>query len=473
LVYKIQMNFSTQNISYSIHSSTLDSGNDYELSNDLEYLRTVSLIKKGIWIYFLLLIFEGALRKWALPGIATPLLLIVRDPVAIWIIFVAWKRNLIPASIYLSGVVIAAIIASIAALFVGHGNLMVTIFGARILMLHFPVMFIIGRVFERTDVLQMGRVILWLALPITVLVALQFYSPQSAWVNRAVGGETTGAGFSGALGFFRPPATFSFTNGTTLFYSLVACYVIYFWLQGNINRLLLIASTLCLLAAIPLSISRALFFQVIISLVFACIAGMRNSKYMGRILMAAVGVVVLVIALSYTKFFQTALGAFLDRFDMANTAEGGVKGVVVDRYLGGMLGALSGAEQLPIFGYGIGMGTNVGSMLLAGGLTFLISEGEWGRLIGEMGAVLGLVVIILRIGIVLKIARMAYLRLSCADLLPWLLLSFGLLTVPQAQWGQATSLGFSTLIGGLMIASLNENNEIYESGSNIEDNGSV
>ena len=39
-------------------------------------------LKIGIWIYFYLLIFEGALRKWFLPSLATPLL-VVRDPVAL------------------------------------------------------------------------------------------------------------------------------------------------------------------------------------------------------------------------------------------------------------------------------------------------------------------------------------------------------------------------------------------------------
>ena len=39
-------------------------------------------IRQLLWIYFWLLIFEGALRKWILPGLSNPLLL-VRDPVAL------------------------------------------------------------------------------------------------------------------------------------------------------------------------------------------------------------------------------------------------------------------------------------------------------------------------------------------------------------------------------------------------------
>ena len=50
------------------------------------------LLKKLFWLYFLLLIFEGALRKWILPQFSAPLLL-VRDPVALWIIIEAYRTN--------------------------------------------------------------------------------------------------------------------------------------------------------------------------------------------------------------------------------------------------------------------------------------------------------------------------------------------------------------------------------------------
>jgi hypothetical protein len=42
----------------------------------------VKRLRQLLWLYFWLLIFEGALRKWLLPGLSTPLLL-VRDPVAL------------------------------------------------------------------------------------------------------------------------------------------------------------------------------------------------------------------------------------------------------------------------------------------------------------------------------------------------------------------------------------------------------
>ncbi len=45
---------------------------------------TIRNIRRLIWLYFWLLLFEGALRKWVAPQLANPLL-IIRDPVVLLI----------------------------------------------------------------------------------------------------------------------------------------------------------------------------------------------------------------------------------------------------------------------------------------------------------------------------------------------------------------------------------------------------
>jgi len=412
------------------------------------------VIKQAIWAYFFLLILEGALRKWFLPGLATPIL-VIRDPVALWLVYIVWKRSLLPANIYIVFMVLIAITGIYTATLIGHGNIWVAIFGARILLIHFPLMFVIGRIFTREDVIKMGKYILWISIPMTFLIALQFYSPQDAWVNRGIGGDMDGAGFDGALGYFRPPGTFSFTTGTTLFYSLASCFVIYYWFNPqNINRLLLISATISLLVAIPLSISRALLFQVGLSLIFAFLSLSKNPKFLAQIILICLIGILSVFILSQISMFQIATGAFTSRFDAASVSEGGLQGTIVNRFLGGLLESVTDFPDLPIFGYGLGMGTNVGSTLLMGDRSFLIAEGEWARIVGEMGIILGLAIIILRISFVINLLKNSFLKLSEEDLLPWILLSYGFLLIMQGQWAQPTSLGFSTLLGGLILASL-------------------
>jgi hypothetical protein len=127
---------------------------------------------------------------------------------------------------------------------------------------------------------------------------------------------------------------------------------------------------------------------------------------------------------------------------------------VTDRYLGELVNGITGSADQPFWGAGLGVGTSVGGSLLLGKAGFQLGEGEWQRIIGEMGILMGLTVILLRLGISIKLALAAYRRLQTRDLLPWMLLSFCLLNVPQGQWGQPTSLGFGILTGGLTLAAL-------------------
>jgi hypothetical protein len=424
-------------------------------------------LKIGIWIYFLLLIFEGALRKWFLPFLATPLL-IVRDPVAIWLVVKCWQRGLLPRSLYLYGMSLIGVISIFTAIFFGHGNLFVALFGVRPMLIHFPLIFAIGSIFTRADVIKIGKATLWITIPMTVLIGLQFYSPQSAWVNRGVGGDMAGAGYSGANGFFRPPATFSFTTGTTAYYSFAACYIFYFLFNlKNVNKLALLGAMLGLFAAIPFSISRGLFYQIGVTLIFTVFAAARKPQYLGKMIVAFAAAIVLLISLSQVSFLSKPIDAFTERFTSAGTAEGGaIKGTIGNRFTAGLTRALSDDANLPYFGYGVGMGTKVGSMLLGGNGGFMIAEDEWPRIVGEIGTILGLSVIVIRLCLGFGIAADSYKKLSKGDFLPWMLLSYGLLTLFQMGWSQPTYLGFFVMMGGLLIASLKtgkSNNNIRSS----------
>jgi len=418
--------------------------------------KAVHQIKAGIWIYLILLVFEGALRKWFLPSLSVPLL-VIRDPIAIYIIFLAIYYHLLYWNYYLVGILLISFSSLISSLLVGHGNLYVAIYGLRPLLLHFPLIFIMGNLLTKKDVENIGKAMLWLIPPMTVLMAFQFYSPQSAWVNRGVGGDMAGAGFSGALGYFRPPGTFSFTNGNTLFYGLGACYVFYFWITKNkVSKLLLIAASIGIVAAIPLSISRAYFFQLIVTLAFAGICTLFNLKMLRRGFFVSILLILTFLILSQFNFFQISLEAFATRFNSANTTEGGLNGVIGERYLGSFIRGISSTETQPFWGYGIGMGTNVGSMLLAGDRLFLVAEEEWSRIIGEMGVILGIALLFIRSLLGISLGWSSFLQLKQGNYLAWILLSFGLLQIINAGWAQPTSLGFSIVISGLILASIQD-----------------
>jgi len=419
------------------------------------------VLKNGVWLYFLLLIFEGALRKWVLPQLANPLLLI-RDPLVLYLFFSASFNRVVFFNRYLFYAIVIVIISFIATMFSGHGNLLVAVYGARIFLIHFPMIFLIGKVFDKNDVIKMGKSILYISIPMAILIGVQFFSPQTAWINRGIG-DSIGGGFSGAMGYLRPPGTFSFTSGISSFFSLVAIFVFYFWIDtSKINRIILFIATIALLSAVPFSISRSLFFQIIISFAFTFfgINVLKNSNNKGITII--LGFSVIALLLSLFDLFSIGVEAFSTRLERANTAEGGIESVFLDRYLGGLINALSSSTNQPFLGYGLGYGTNVGSNILTSKRSFLISEGEWGRLIGELGPVLGLGMIFIRVMMTFKLSSWSWNYLQRNDILPWIILSFTLFVLPQGGWSQPTSQGFCVLVSGLLIASFksDDTNEI-------------
>jgi len=418
------------------------------------------ILKRGIWLYFLLLIFEGALRKWVLPGLSAPLL-IIRDPLVIWLLFKAYQKGVFKLNGYIIVAWVLIIISFYTTLFFGHGDVFVALFGFRIFFLHFPLIFLVPEIFEKRDVEQIGTVLMWLHIGMTVLVAIQFFSPQTAWVNKGIGEEAEGSGFSGGGGYFRVPGTFSFTNGLSMFYGLVSVFVFYFWLEDSrkISRGLLLLATISLVAAIPLSISRTVFFQFVLTGLFAIFTTAKKTKTLFRILGSFLSGIILFYFLSMLDFFQTAIMAFTERFTSASEEEGGLENSIIDRFLAGSIAVLTNELSDDFWGAGLGIGTNVGASLLTGRRAFLISEGEWGRLIGEMGPLLGFLFITIRIVLVSSMFTKAWKVIGQGNYLPWLLFSFGGILVLMGTWGQPTALGFAVFSGGLILAAMREKDE--------------
>ncbi|MBO9699684.1 MAG: hypothetical protein J7604_05695 [Sporocytophaga sp.] len=413
------------------------------------------MLKQGVWLYFLLLIFEGALRKWVLPSLSTPLL-IIRDPLVAWLLVKAYQKGIFKVNGY---IVLAWTIVTLSlytTLFWGHGNAIVALYGFRIFFLQFPVIFLVAQIFDKSDVVKMGKVLLWIHIGMTLLVAVQFFSPQTAWVNRGIGGEMEGSGFTGGGGYFRVPGTFSFTNGLSSFFGFVNVFVFYFWLddEGKIPKWLLLLASFCLLAAIPLSISRGVFFQVIVTAIFSIFATAKRPKTLFKILGAFLSGAILFYLLTMFSFFQTAMMAFTDRYTKASEVEGGLEGTLIDRYLGGSLSALTNDIDIGFWGAGLGMGTNAGANLLTGKSVFLISEGELGRLIGEMGILLGFIAIAMRFALASSMFVNAWKMINHGNYLPWLLFSFCGTLVLMGTWAQPTALGFAVFPAGLLLSSL-------------------
>jgi hypothetical protein len=178
-------------------------------ASNLAFEEQSQLVRRLIWLYLILWLTEGGLRRWFLPGLAMPLLL-VRDPVVITIYAVSFQKNLFSVNAFILSGLCLAFLTFANAMVMGHGNPMVALYGLRCDFFHVPLMFIMARVIRPKDLLAVAQAAVCISIPNTMLLVAQFYSPQDAWVNRGVGGSLDGAGFFGALGRFRPPGHFQF-----------------------------------------------------------------------------------------------------------------------------------------------------------------------------------------------------------------------------------------------------------------------
>ena len=411
-----------------------------------------------LWAYFWLVIFEGALRKWFLPGLSNPLL-IVRDPICLVAIVLGWKY--LSRSQWYGWVIILYAIALIAiplALLGGHGDLPTAIFGARILFLHFPLIFLFALVFDRNDAWQFGRALLVVSIPMTVLIALQFSLPQSHILNIAPGGEGS-AGFGGALDKFRPPGTFSFINGLTDFYALAAAFLAAWLTSGpKPNPRWIWISAAGIIFALPLSISRTLLFNFALVSLMAAFSSLLAGKTIRNFVFACILLSGLALLLSQSTLFQDAKEAFVFRWDNATWSEGqeeGVSGVLSKRVLGGMWNGLKMAGEIPLSGMGIGLGTNVGAMRAVGAKDFVVAEASWPTMIGELGPILGILLILTRIALSYKAVVPATVEAYRKNTLPLVLGAVSLPAMVMGQTSQPTSLGFLVLSFGLMLAACN------------------
>ena len=88
------------------------------MANTRSEIIDVPSIRWLIWIYAILLMFEGVLRKWLLPGLSDPLLL-VREPFLAAIYLIAFGRKAFPLNGYVVALLGIGAVAAFAGITVG------------------------------------------------------------------------------------------------------------------------------------------------------------------------------------------------------------------------------------------------------------------------------------------------------------------------------------------------------------------
>lgn len=416
-----------------------------------EQVRAARLIWRLILVYVFLLIFEGAARKWLLPRFSAPLL-IIRDPVLLGIYWYALRARLLPMNGWMISLLALAVLSFCAGIFADRGKFAIALFGVRTNFLHFPLAFIMARICDRQMVLAIGRFLLLVALPMGVLMAVQFRSPPDAFINAA--STEGGKQFAGAMGSVRPAATFSFHTGAAEYFTLVAAFLIYAILEKrSFAPWLIAAAGSGLVLGMSVAVSRFGAASIAVVIGAALAIALLRMKYLPRLLALFAIPAVLVAALLPFGVLQQGTEAFTARIEQAADVEGGAAGFG-GRVLRGFVEPATELIATPLLGHGLGLGTNVGAVLASGGVGFMLSEDEWMRILMESGPILGSLFLLWRAGFLLALFVAALRALLAGNILPFLLCAACWYLVVNGHLSRSTTLGFAVLGAGLCLGSL-------------------
>ena len=408
-----------------------------------------SSIKKLIWVYFILLLFEGALRKWFLPGLSQGLL-IVRDPIVLWIYYLCYSQGIFPSSNkYIIKLTQWTLVATALSIVVNQAHPATIAYGARTNLLHFPLIFIMGRILNNKDVINFGKAFLVLALPMTWVVAQQFQADHTDIVNIAAGG--TGHQMMTSGDKVRASGTFSFISGIVFYYCFAVAFIIYGFLNKNaFPKWILYLGTGATLLAMVTAGSRSVIAESL--QVIACFGFLAyyRPKEFGRIGASVFGISVIILFLySQIDLFKEGLGFLSLRFEEASNVEGNPIEAYFIRYWDIIVAPYYYNMWTGFFGNGLGTATRAGAAL---GGTYGGAELSWSRPVLENGLLVGILFLAWRVWITKDlllicldgVRRGNYLAIFIFGAAGPVLL-FGLL-------GQPTNLGFAAFGGGLCLA---------------------
>ena len=417
-------------------------------------------VRQLIWLYFWLLLIEGALRKWIVPQLSNPLL-VVRDPVVLAIYFYAMRGRVFPRNGYVISLGIIGVLSLAVSILVLYPYLPlkpileVTLYGFRSNFFHLPLIFVMASVMDEEDVKKIGWWILLIMIPMSLIMVAQFKALPDEFINRTAGlGEAEQLTAGG--GKIRPPGTFSFISGPIFYVSVAAVFLIYGALTRTAYKTwLLIASGTALVIAIAVSGSRscvAATLLVVLSILVILVVRPKAVNQFGRTVLL---IVIAGLIITRLPIFKEGVHILSDRFtESAEAADTTVVKGMLDRTISGFTEGLKNLDKFPLTGYGLGIGTAGGARVLVGRATFLLAENEWTRVLFENGPILGLAFLLWRTALTLRLLRLSVVVLRRGAILPILLFSCSFVPLLNGQLGQPTSLGFAVFLSGLCLAAI-------------------
>ena len=184
--------------------------------------------RRAIKAVFVILVIEGALRKWALPQ-ASDLSYFLKDLILLSVYLRYYVFSSAKGKFVVKNQIITIIIFLVAGwcLFQTFnpslGSPIVGFFGLRGYLFYIPLMWILPSLFQSEEELyRFLRSHLLLLIPVGILGIAQFFSPASSPLNVYANDEATSVAVFGAAKAVRVTGTFSYISGYAVY--LVVCF---------------------------------------------------------------------------------------------------------------------------------------------------------------------------------------------------------------------------------------------------------
>lgn len=401
----------------------------------------------------LVVIFEGAFRKWISASLTNPLVFF-RDAMALYGIFWAIKRkrlNFTQTGTQILWLWTALLLLwGLLQLLVNQSSPLIFIVGMRFWLLYLWFAYAAAISMTEHDFNSIIKIILTLLLLLTPLTVMQHLLPPSSFLNKQVGGDA-GNVFLVADGVVRTTSTFSFTAGNTTFLAFASPFAL---AMLTSNRKLWKSKwmpKICFLAlgiGTMVSGSRGSFVSFLILFIIYLIFSVMYSKSSKKVSTIVILIISTAMLASIPFIFTRAVEATQDRIELAADSED-VTGRVLSTFS-------FGNTSINLIGYGFGAGTNFAG--ISNETRFSLGEGEMQRTALE-GGIPGLLFIFLKFFIALAgVLKSISIAKSTGNSLPfmlWITIILVFFTWPIMLQLTINTLGF--LLLSLAITSLKLN----------------
>lgn len=366
--------------------------------------RVGRVIRTGLIIFFVLLIFDGALRKWVLPGVEAAIFLL--KDVVLWGAFLAYsaKRDPVrlPDPVYSTWIPLLLslyiFVVFLQAFNVRQPSLTVSALGLKAHLSYLPLVVLVPPVVYKMTDYKISK-ILWVyavfvVVPIGVLSVYQFSQPPSAWINKYVG-TTTGVAKVG--GSARITGTFPYMGSYVKYLRFNAVLGFSTIVAGVVhkNTKAIVSGTIILLTtALVLPMTGTRSPLVVISICIISLFLITKRKYAwGRLL-----AMFMLLFFGLTLYMGDSLlfsgwEALIGRIETS--------GLGLRRVKSFLMGPLTGLEEVGILGYGVGTNHQVAPNFVSGpiGEGRFVTENKPLRVFAELGAVGFLVLSALKVAL--------------------------------------------------------------------------